>query len=141
MERARVQSIRRGYAYISGLRRFRAETGTATPHEERGMGNAYVQGTAALVFFDAGNRLRRLYRQHHARLIIPVHDAFVFEAPLGRVADVAELTRSVLIRTVQEWFPELQPRAKVNIAHAECWNHEGHHDSVERFVADPMLEL
>ena len=105
------------------------------------MGNAYVQGTAALVFFDAGNRLRRLYRQHHARLIIPVHDAFVFEAPLGRVTDVAELTRSVLIRTVQEWFPELQPRAKVNIAHAACWNHEGHHDSVERFVADPMLEL
>jgi DNA polymerase I-like protein with 3'-5' exonuclease and polymerase domains len=141
MERARVQSIRRGYAYISGLRRFRAGAGTATPHEERGMGNAYVQGTAALVFFDAGNRLRRLYRQHHARLIIPVHDAFVFEAPIGRVADVAELTRSVLIRTVQEWFPELQPRAQVNIAHAACWNHEGHHDSVERFVADPMLEL
>ncbi|HMB02996.1 MAG TPA: DNA polymerase, partial [Isosphaeraceae bacterium] len=141
MERARVQSIRRGYAYISGLRRFRAGAGTATPHEERGMGNAYVQGTAALVFFDAGNRLRRLYRQHHARLIIPVHDAFVFEAPIGRVADVAELTRSVLIRTVQEWFPELRPRAKVNIAHAACWNHEGHHDSVARFVADPMLEL
>jgi DNA polymerase-1 len=140
MERARVQSIRRGYAYISGLRRFRAGAGTATAHEERGMGNAYVQGTAALVFFDAGNRLRRLYRQHRARLILPVHDAFVFEAPLGRVADVAELTRSVLIRTVQEWFPELRPRAKVNIAHAACWNHEGHHDSVARFVADPMLE-
>ena len=125
MERARVQSIRRGYAYISGLRRFRAGAGTATPHEERGMGNAYVQGTAALVFFDAGNRLRRLYRQHHARLIIPVHDAFVFEAPIGRVADVAELTRSVLIRTVQEWFPELQPRAKVNIAHADVLEPRG----------------
>ena len=83
------------------------------------MGNAYVQGTAALVFFDAGNRLRRLYRRRRARLILPVHDAFVFEAPIDRVADVAELTRSVLIRTVQEWFPELQPR-KVNIAHAAC---------------------
>ena len=66
MERARAQSIRRGYAYISGLRRFRAGTGSPTPHEERGMGNAYVQGTAALVFFDAGNRLRHLYRQHRA---------------------------------------------------------------------------
>ena len=54
----------------------------STPHEERGLGNSYVQGTAALVFFDAGNRLRRLYRRHGARLIIPVHDAFVFEAPL-----------------------------------------------------------
>ena len=125
MERARVQSIRRGYAYISGLRRFRAGAGTAAAHEERGMGNAYVQGTAALVFFDAGNRLRRLYRQHHARLIIPVHDAFVFEAPLDRVADVAELTRSVLIRTVQEWFPELRPRAKINIAHADVLEPRG----------------
>ena len=102
MERARVQSIRRGYAYISGLRRFRAGTGSPTPHEERGMGNAYVQGTAALVFFDAGNRLQHLYRQHGAWLIIPVHDAFVFEAPVDRVQEVAELTMSVLVRTVQE---------------------------------------
>src|SRR5271166_5818288 len=99
MERARVQ-------YISGLRRFRAGTGSPTPHEERGMGNAYVQGTAALVFFDAGNRLQHLYRQHRARLIIPVHDAFVFEAPVDRVVKVAELTESVLVRTVQEWFPD-----------------------------------
>ena len=141
MERARAQSIRRGYAYISGLRRFRAGTGSPTPHEERGMGNAYVQGTAALVFFDAGNRLRRLYRQHRARLIIPVHDAFVFEAPVDRVVKVAELTESVLVRTVQEWFPDLQPRTKVNIAHPECWNHDGHHDSVERFIANPMIKI
>ena len=98
------------------------------------MGNAYVQGTAALVFFDAGNRLRRLYRQHRARLIIPVHDAFVFEAPMDGVAEVAELTESVLVRTVQEWFPELRPRTKANITHPECWNHEGHHDSVEQFI-------
>ena len=138
MERARTQSIRRGYAYISGLRRFRAGTGSPTPHEERGMGNAYVQGTAALVFFDAGNRLRRLYRQHRARLIIPVHDAFVFEAPVDRVVEVAELTESVLVRTVQEWFPDLRPRTKANITHPECWNHDGHHDSVERFINDPM---
>ena len=109
MERARIGSIRRGYAYISGLRRFRAGRGPSTPHEERGLGNSYVQGTAALIFFDAGNRLRQLYRRHGARLIIPVHDAFVFEAPLDQVTQVAELTRSVLIQTVQEWFPDLRP--------------------------------
>jgi DNA polymerase-1 len=141
MDRARIDSARRGYAYISGLRRFRSGSGPATPHEMRGLGNAYIQGTAALVFFDAGNRLRRLYRQHGARLIIPVHDAFVFEAPPDRLGEVAELTRSVLIRTVQEWFPELRPRADVNINHPECWNHEGHHDSVERFLEDPALKL
>ena len=105
------------------------------------MGNAYVQGTAAMVFFDAGNRLQHLYRHHGARLIIPVHDAFVFEAPVDRVQEVAELTESVLVRTVQEWFPDLLPRTKVNIAHPECWNHEGNHDSVERFIAVPMVEI
>ena len=39
--------------------------------------------------------------------------------------EVAELTRSVLVRTVQEWFPDLQPRAQVNIAHPECWTTRG----------------
>jgi DNA polymerase I-like protein with 3'-5' exonuclease and polymerase domains len=141
MERARTGSIRRGYAYISGLRRFRVGSGPSTPHEERGLGNSYVQGTAALVFFDAGNRLRPLYCRHGARLIIPVHDAFVFEAPLDELASVAELTRSVLIQTVQEWFPDLRARAEINIKYPECWNHEEHRDSVERFVENPMLEL
>ena len=141
MERARTGSIRRGYAYISGLRRFRAGRAAATPHEERGLGNSYVQGTAALVFFDAGNRLRRLYRRHGARLIIPIHDAFVFEAPLDEISTVAELTRSILIQTVQEWFPDLHARAEINIKYPECWNHKGHRDSVERFIENPMLEL
>jgi DNA polymerase-1 len=141
MDRARSDSARRGYAYISGLRRFRAGSGPATPHEKRGLGNAYIQGTAALVFFDAGNRLRRLYRQYGARLILPVHDSFVFEAPLEHIKEVAELTKSVMIQTVQEWFPDLRPRAEINIKHPECWNYEGHHDSVERFLEDPMREL
>ena len=65
----------------------------------------------------------------------------MFEAPVERVAEVAALTESVLIRTVQEWFPDLQPRTKANIAHPECWNHYGHHDSVERFIANPMIKF
>jgi DNA polymerase-1 len=141
MEAARVQSARRGYAYMSGLRRFRAGMAQATAREGRELGNAYVQGTAALVFFDAGNRLRRLYRGYQARLVIPVHDAFVFEAPLGVFSEVAELTRRVLVQTAQEWFPELQPRAEPNISQPGCWNHEGHADSVERFLENPMLVL
>jgi DNA polymerase-1 len=141
MEAARVQSARRGYAYMSGLRRFRAGAARASAREGRELGNAYVQGTAALVFFDAGNRLRRLYRGYQARLVIPVHDAFVFEAPLGVFPEVAELTRRVLVQTVQEWFPELRPRAEINISQPGCWNHEGHADSVERFLENPMLVL
>ncbi|WP_339912188.1 DNA polymerase [Symmachiella dynata] len=141
MEDAREQSVRRGYAYLSGLRRFRRSCGVATAHEKRGLGNSYVQGTAALVFFDAGNRLRRLYRRFGARLIIPVHDAYVFEAPLGCLREIAELTSRVMTETVQEWFPDLHPRAEINIEHPKFWNYEGNADSVDRFIADPTLQL
>ena len=33
------------------------------------------------------------------------------------------------------------PGPRSNIKYPECWNHEGHHDSVERFIENPMLEL
>ena len=141
MAAAREQSVRRGYAYISGLRRFRAYAGRSSPHEQRALGNACVQGTAALVFFDAGNRLRQLCRQYGARLLIPVHDSYVVEAPEENLETVATLTESVMVQTVQEWFPELRPRAEINMSHPECWNHEGNSDSVERFIEDPTWSL
>ena len=138
MERAREQSARRGYAYISGLRRFRRGVGVPTDHELRALGNAPVQGAAALAFYEAGNRLRRLLRAYGADLILPVHDSFVLEAPLPALREAAELTRVVLTQTVQERFPELRPRADVNIKYPGCWNDEGRHDSLERFLEDPL---
>jgi len=141
MEDAREQPIRRGYAYMTGLRRLRPANATVSNAEKRSLGNACIQGTAALVFYDAGNRLRKLYRAYDAHLILPVHDAFVFEAPLAHLSSVAELTKTVMTMTVQEWFPNLRPRVEVNIAHPECWNHEGHADSLEHFAADPMYKL
>ena len=66
-----------------------------------------------------------------------MHDAFVFEAPLESLKEVAQLTEAVMCETVQEWFPELEPRVEVNIERPECWNKDGHADSVERWMADP----
>jgi hypothetical protein len=43
------------------------------------------RANAAVVFKTAGNRLDRLYRQYNAWLIIPLHDAFIFGAPLERL--------------------------------------------------------
>ena len=138
MEEAREQAVRRGYAHIVGLRRFRSADGAASDHELRALGNATVQGAAGLVFFEAGNRLRRLLRAHGARIILPVHDAYVFEAPLDRLAGAAELVRTLLVQTVQERFPDLRPRADVNIGHPQCWNDEGRSDSLTRFLEDPL---
>jgi DNA polymerase-1 len=105
------------------------------------MVNHPVQGSAAVVFKAAGNRLDRLYRAHDAWLIIPMHDAFVFEAPLGGLGEVASLTERVMCETVQEYFPELRPRAEATVAAPDCWNKDGHADSVARWVQDPTYSF
>ena len=74
----------RGYAAtVSGLRRHAPGAGPPSNWERNWLTNHPVQGSAAVVFKAAGNRLDRLYRQHDAWLVVPLHDAFVFEAPLG----------------------------------------------------------
>jgi DNA polymerase-1 len=95
-----------------------------------------VQGTAADLFKLAGIRLDRLYRPYDAWLVIPVHDAFVFEAPLPVLGEVAELTRRVMCEVVQEAFPQLQPRAEVNVGRPGCWNKEGEADALEAWLAE-----
>ena len=96
-----------------------------------------MQGSAAVVFKLAGNRLDKLYRRFDAWLTIPVHDAYVFEAPLAVLGEVALLTARVLCESVQECFPQLQPKVEVNIERPECWNKDGHADSLDRWIEDP----
>ena len=98
------------------------------------MRNHPVQGSAADAFKLAGIRLDKLYRQYGAKLIIPVHDAYVFEVPLDVLSNVAKLTARVMCESVQELFPNLQPRAEINISHPECWNKEGKADALEQWL-------
>lgn len=125
----------RGYAYtISGLKRYRAKGGEPSRWENNWLTNHPVQGSAAVVFKAAGNRLDKLYRQLNARIIIPVHDAFIFEAPLEVLETVAELTSRVMCYTLQEYFPVLRPQAEVNISRPDCWNKDGDGDELERWI-------
>jgi DNA polymerase-1 len=135
--------VLRGYvSTATGLRRHRPRVAGAPSSWERNwMTNLPVQGTAAMVFKAAGNRLDRLYRRHDAWLILAVHDAYVYEAPLEVLGEVGELTQRVMCETVEEYFPELRPRAEVNETHPECWNKEGHADSLERWMEDPLFTL
>lgn len=103
------------------------------------MTNYPVQGSAAVVFKAAGNRLDRLYQRHDAWLIIPMHDAYVFEAPIGVLKEVADLTSSVMCWSVQEYFPELHPKVDINIKQPSCWNKDGRADAVERWMEDPTF--
>jgi DNA polymerase-1 len=133
----------RGYVpTVSGLRRNRAETfGSLTNWERNWMTNHPVQGSAAVVFKVAGNRLDKLYHRYGARLIIPMHDAFVFEAPLNVLDEVASLTERTMCDAVQESFPQLRPQVEVNTQHPECWNKDGHADAVERWLDDPTYSF
>jgi DNA polymerase-1 len=143
LDQAPAYGAVRGYATtVSGLRRHRAlGQGVLSPWERNWMTNHPVQGSAAVVFKAAGNRLDKLYRPYDAWLIIPMHDAFVFEAPLDVLEKVAELTRRVMCEAVQEYFPELRPEVEVNIEHPECWNKDGHVDSIERWMEHPTFTL
>src|SRR5262249_51001035 len=93
----------RGYAYLcSGLRRWRARAGAPSPWETNWMRNTPVQGSAGVVFKVAGNRLYRRYQHYGARLVLPMHDAFVFEAPTRNLQEVAKVTAEVMRGAVQE---------------------------------------
>ncbi|HEX4610597.1 MAG TPA: DNA polymerase [Urbifossiella sp.] len=124
-----------------GLRRYRAAEGAASTWESNWFANFPVQATAAMLFKQAGNRLDRLYPPLGARLILPLHDAFMFESPLGRLSEVADATRRVMEDSVGEAFPELRPRVAVNIRDPGCWNKDGHADSLDRWTADPLFTL
>jgi DNA polymerase-1 len=127
---------------VSGLRRHRARRiGSLTTWERNWMTNHPVQGSAAVVFKVAGNRLDRLYRRHGAWLLVPLHDAYLFETPLEVLREVADLTGRVLCESVQEYFPTLKPRVEVNIVEPRCWNKDGQADSVERWLDDPLFCL
>ncbi len=84
-----------------------------------------MQGSAAVVFKAAGNWLDNLYRQYDARIIIPLHDAFIFETPLDALETVEELTSRVICDTLQEDFPVLWPQEEVNTSRSDCWNKDG----------------
>ncbi len=129
-------TIRGCVSVCSGLRRWRARSGEATTWETNWMCNTPVQGSACVVFKAAGNRLYRRFKYYDARIILPMHDAFVFEAPLTHLETVAAITAEVLKGAVQEYFPELDPQVEPNIDHPDCWNKDGNANSLDRWIAE-----
>jgi DNA polymerase-1 len=128
----------RGYAVLcTGLRRYRARAGQPTPWEVNWLRNTPIQGSASVVFKAAGNRLFRRYQFHGARLLLPLHDAYVFECPRERLEAVAALTAEVMKGAVQEYYPMLDPQVEVNIEQPHCWNKDGKSRSLELWMEDP----
>ena len=80
------------------------------------------------------NRLNQLYKAYDARLIIPLHDAVIFEAPLEAFEEVAKLTARVMRKTLKEVLPALKPRVEVNIAKPRCWNKDGKANGLSQWI-------
>lgn len=130
----------RGYAELcTGLRRYRARAGPPTAWEVNWLRNTPVQGSAGVVFKVAGNRLRQRYSHYGAKLILCLHDAFLFEVPRMHLDTVAGITGEVMRGAVQEYFPVLRPQVDVNVEHPHCWNKDGKHLSLEYWMEDPEL--
>jgi DNA polymerase-1 len=128
----------RGHAYVcSGLRRHRAGAGRPSPWELNWMRNTPVQGSAAVVFKAAGNRLSRRYQHYGARLILMLHDAYVFEAPRRHLRAVARITAEEMRGAVQEAFPALDPQVEINVDHPACWNKDGKWRSLALWLVSP----
>ncbi len=128
----------RGYvSTATGLHR--NTSSHATPNNtKKWMVNMPVQGTAAALFKIAGNRLRNLYKAYDTKLILAVHDAFVFEAPLARLEEVSKLTEQVMIQVIQEYYPQLKPRVDLNYSHPSCWTKDGDGESVTRWLTETV---
>lgn len=132
----------RGYAQtMTGLRRHRAAAGAPSPWERRWLTNHPVQGSAAVVFKAAGNRLDRLLRPHGARLLIALHDSFIFEAPLPALTTVSELVCRVMCEAIQGYFPALKPLVEVNLRSPNAWTKDGDPTAIHRWIDDTLTRF
>jgi len=130
-------AIQGSVAAVSGIRRYRGSNTHPKNWERRWMTNFPVQAGAAVTFKTAGIRLDREYRRYNARIIVPLHDSFIFESPLEAMEHVANVTEQIMCDAVREYYPDLRPRAVVNIQRPECWSKDGDTDpckNIERLL-------
>ena len=140
MREASAYGAIRGHAQLcTGLRRHRARVGMPSPWEVNWLRNTPIQGSASVVFKVAGNRLYRRYQHYGAKLILALHDAYVFECPREHLETVGRITAEVMVGVVQEYYPRLNPRVDVNIEEPHCWNKGGKDRSLVLWLEDPEL--
>ena len=89
----------------------------------------------------AFNRLAKLYKAYDARLIIPLHDAIIFEAPLEALEEVAKLTAKVMRKTLREVLPALKPRVEINIGKPRCRNKDGKANGLSQWIQETLKKI
>lgn len=144
--RLAVEGLRaRGYAEgVTGLKRYRGASGRLMKWEERWAVNTVIQGGGACVLKLLLPRLQKFLALHGGRVVLAIFDAVVIQVPLrdGRVpVEIVEGAKAIMVEAMRELYPATLPRVSVNDSDPSCWNKDGHSDSIERFLADPMFRL
>jgi len=128
----------RGYsAIIGGLRR-QVSGGRKAVNQ---LINTPVQAGAGVVFREAVVRLYHHFRGSATKLILPVHDAVVFECNIEDITAVGREAGQIMIDTVRKYYAALWPRVDINDTVPSCWNKDGRSDSLDRFLEDPLYKL
>ena len=121
MEKERFLCARQGYSEtVTGMKRFRRDANKlVTNWENRWLTN--MQGNGSVVFKHALNTLRELYKPYEARILVPLHDSIVFEAPKESYRKVEFLTKRVMKASFKEYFPAIKPKVTVKVCGKKSW--------------------
>ncbi len=141
MESSTTRAMQTGYVeLINGVRiAMDNDHAIAVSARRRHARNYPVQGSGAIVFKTAGIRLKPLYEEYDARLLVPMHDAFIFQAPLEILDEVAEATSREMIHAMKMYFPDLEPKVSTNTKHPQCWVKSGYEDALKEYLGTPIL--
>jgi hypothetical protein len=130
----------KGYAEsVTGLKRYRFSVASIPTYWEKNwFKNFPVQASAAAVFKRAIIKLNQSVNGKPLRLIVPLYDSIVFEAPLAQLDNLTEIVCDCMVESMKEFFPQLQPKITVNNTCPACWCSEGQADSIEKFLDNPI---
>lgn len=98
--------------------------------------NYPIQGSGAIVFKTAGVRLKPVYKKYGARLLVPMHDAFIFQAPLDILDEVVEATSREMISAMKTYFPDLEPKVNANTRRPQCWVKDGYETALAEYLEE-----
>ena len=116
--------------------------------EERGMGwkvetlgkNTPIQGLAAVVFRWAMVLVARAIEPLGGQIILPVHDAFVLEGPLGNLPTISAAAKQAMIDAFEIISSTALPIVEVDGVNPSAWCKKGKVGSFEKYLEDPTAE-
>ena len=135
LERYQSELVRQGQSMdyvesVSGVRRLvnkKRASNAVSPEairawESNWFKNYPVQASAATVFKQAIIEVAENVEPREFKLIAPLYDAIVFEAPLVKKDFYTDLVSSAMKRAMTRYFPVLDPQVTVNDHDISCWN-------------------